>query len=334
MDKRLFEVCIPLLLILFVGRAMAQEPLPPMPPALPPIIEIDFDGVIGSIDAMFAGLTQSFAELPAAVVDQFFASFKGIAASFLESLLFLAKQFVVTNPDIAPMFPLWQLIVYIISLFYLMLFLVVGFLFLYSSFDAEKRVDAKKWFKSTVIMIAVVGASFYLYDLFLDLGAGVAGFLWSSEFETLFNAGELSSLNILLLMVYSGAVLLAFITFFIRHLFLLIGTAILPIALFLYFIQPLKAWGKMLLEIIFAAVLMQIIDVIIFIGAEAVWQQFEGLPDIAGWGPTMAFTLVAITNNAIIFFALLKAARTVNKEIPELVILAKTAGTAAMGAMA
>jgi len=299
----------------------------------PPIVNIDLGGVTDAINGMFSGLTQSLTALPAAAVDQFFASLQGLVAGFLTSLLFIAKVFMTTNPDITPMFPLWQTIVYVISLFYLMLFMIVGFLFLFSSIDAEKRTAAKQWFKSTVIMIAMVAASFQLYELFLALGAATANYLWAVEFESIFQASELTALNIVLLSVYSGAVLVAFITLFIRHLFLIMGAAIFPIALFFYFIPPLKAWGKMMLEILFAAVLMQIIDVIIFIGAEAVWQQFTGIPDIAGWAPTMAFCLIAITNTIIIVFALLKAARTVTQQLPELTAIVKTAGTAAIGAL-
>ena len=97
---------------------------------------------------------------------------------------------------------------------------------------------------------------------------------------------------------------------------------------------PLKPWGKMMLEILFAAVLMQIIDVIIFIGAEIVWQQFTGIPDIMGWAPTMAFALVAITNTIIIAFAVMKASKTVTQQMPEVVAIAKMAGSAAIGALA
>jgi hypothetical protein len=149
----------------------------------------------------------------------------------------------------------------------------------------------------------------------------------------MFQASELSALNIVLLIVFSGSVFVAFVTLFIRHLFLVMGAAIFPIALFFYFIPPLKAWGKMMLEIIFAAVLMQIIDVIIFVGAEVVWHQFTGMPDIMGWAPTMAFCLIAITNTIIILFALMKAARTVTQQLPEVTAIVKTAGTAAIGAL-
>lgn len=329
MDRKLFEICVPFLLLVILGRTFALETEP-----LPPVVNIDVSGVIDSINGMFSGLSQSIGAVPAAVVDQFFLVLQGFFASFLESMLSLAKLFMTSNPNIAPMFPLWQTIVYVISLFYLVIFLFVGFLFIFSSIDAEKRVAAKQWFKSTVIMIAAVSASFYFYELFLELGSAVASYLWSTEFETLFQANSLTSLNIVLLAVFSGAVFAAFVTFFVRYLFLVIGAAIFPIALFFYFMPTFKPWGKMMLEIIFAGVLMQIIDVIIFIGAEVVWQQFSGVQDIVGWAPTMAFCLVAIANTIIILFAVLKATKTVTQQLPEVVAIAKTAGTAAIGALA
>jgi hypothetical protein len=328
--KILWEVCIPLLFLGLGVRVFAQGgPLPPPPP----LVNIDLGVVVDSVNSMFSGLSQSLSDMPAAVVNLFFSVLQSFVADFLSSLLFVAKMFIVSNPDISPMLPLWQTIVYIISLFYLILFMVVGFLFLFSSIDAEKRLTAKQWFKNTIIMIVCVAASFYLYDLVLRIGAAIAGFLWSSEFEALFQASQLSELNIVLLAVYSIAVLGAFITFMIRYLFLFAGAAIVPIALFFYFIPPLKPWGKMLLEILFAAILMQIIDVIIFIACQTVWQQFAGVPDSAGWAPLTAFALIAFTNMAIIAFALMKAARTITKQLPELAIIAKTASSAAIGAM-
>ncbi len=333
--KKLIEICVPLLFLLLLGpRVFADDSGDP-----PVVVNIDLTSVTDAINNMFSGLNQALgglsetvSQIPQAMVDSFIGFFKNEFVGFLNPLLLLAKAFLTTNPDPEALFGLWQVIVYLISLFYLLLFLIVGLLFIFSSFDSKRRAVAKDWFKSIVFLVVGVNASFLFYSLFLGLGSAVANYLWVAEFEQLFSPSILSGLNFVLLFIYAGAVLIAFITFFVRYLLLLLGTVLFPIAIFFYFIPPLKAWGKMLFEILFAGVLMQIIDVIVFIGASAVWNQFAGFQDILGWAPIMAFCLVAIINVFILWFAGVKAAGVFNSEMPELVALVKTGSQAAIGA--
>jgi len=330
--KKLFEVCFPLFLLLLLGPRVFAAAQPPVVVDMSPVtnaINNMFSGLSGAL----SGLSTSISQIPQAVVDSFIAFFKNEFVNFLSPLLVLAKAFLTTNPDPQALYGLWQVIVYIISLFYLLLFLIVGLLFIFSSFDSARRATAKDWFKSTVFLVVGVNASFLFYSLFLGLGSGIANYLWVSQFEQLFSTNALSGLNFVLLLVYAGAVLIAFITFFVRYLLLLLGTVLFPIAIFFYFIPPLKTWGKMFLEILFAGVLMQIIDVIVFIGAAAVWNQFVGFQDIIGWAPIMAFCLVALINCFILWFAGVKAARVFSSEMPELVALIKAGGQAAIGAL-
>ncbi len=331
MNKRFLEIFVPLLFTLLLSQRVFADDT---------IVNVDLNPVTSAINNLFSGVNQSIANvqsvvsnLPGEVVKAFTDFFRQEFAGFLNPLLLLAKSFLTTNPDPQLLFGLWQTIIYIISLFYLLLFLIVGLLFLFSSFDSARRATAKEWFKSSIFLVVGVNASFMFYQLFLGLGAAVANYLWVSEFEQLFSNTLLSSFNMILVCVYSGSALLAFVTLFVRYLVLLLGTVLFPIGIFFYFIPPLKAWGKMLFELLFAAVLMQIVDVIVFIGASAVWKQFTGAPDIAGWAPIMAFSLIAIINSFMIVFSGMKAVNSITKEFPEVVAIAKFAGQTAIGAL-
>jgi len=321
------EICVPFFIVFllfpFVHAQSGNDQAP----------LIDFSGVINAINGMFSGVSKSLSDLPSNVLNSFTGFFRGELISFLNPLLSLAKLFITSNPDPNLMLGLWKTIVLIISFFYLLLFLVVGFMFLFSSFDSSRRLKAKEWLKGGILIVIGVNASFLLYSLFLSLSAGIAGFLWANELDPLFTPSALSALNLILLGVYSFNVMLAFITFFIRYLVLLIGVVLFPIAIFFYFIPPLKAWGKLFFEILFAMALMQVIDVIVFIGASMVWKQFISIPDIIGIAPAMAFILIAVINAFIIVFAALRAGRMMTKEFPEVMYAVKAGATSAVGAL-
>ncbi len=329
--KKLTEICVPLLFTLFlIPRAFAEGET----------TIIDFSGITTAINQMFSGLSTGLTEistgvtaLPNAIVNSFISFLTTEYINFLNPLLELARVFMTTNPDTSLMYSTWEMVAHLISLFYLVIFLGIGLLFVFSSLDAGKRLKAKEWFKQAIFLVVGVNASFAFYTLFLGLGAAMAEYLWLEEYASVFSNETLSLLNLVLLFVYGATVLLAFITLFIRYLILLLGTALIPLAVAFYFMPPLKAWGKMIIEILFACLLMQVVDVIIFIAASTVWKQFAGYPDILGWAPIMAFTLIAIVNTLILVFALLKALRTTAQQVPEVVAVGKAAGQAVIAGL-
>ncbi|MFH1224194.1 MAG: hypothetical protein V1676_00135 [Candidatus Diapherotrites archaeon] len=265
-----------------------------------------------------AGFWDPLNDLGKNFVDALMSGVKGEGVNFLASLLSLFKVFITTNPDPALMKPISDMVIYIISLFYLLIFLIVGLKFIIGSYDANQRAGAKDGLKKAVLMVIAVNASYTLYVLVLSIGSLIASALWTSELEPLFTSSSISSLNLFLLLAFGGTVLTAFITVVIRYIFLWIGAVLFPIGIFLYLIPQLQSWGKIPLNLIGAALFMQIIDVIILISAWMLETEFSAYPEMVGWAPTIAFSLIAITNICIMLFAIINAALAIVSHVPVL----------------
>ena len=141
------------------------------------------------------GLWESVAGLPAGIASSFFSSFSNLLAAFIQPLLDVAKLLLTANIDPFHFQSFWQIIVAIISSFYLLVFLVVGFKFLFGCYDAAQRKDAKEWFKKAILLVICVNASLLLYSLLLSLSSAVAMTIWNNQFEAVFSVSNLTALD-------------------------------------------------------------------------------------------------------------------------------------------
>jgi len=235
--------------------------------------------------------------------------------AFIQPLLETAKALITVNINPFDFQGLWLAIVSIISAFYLLLFLIVGLKFLFGCYDATHRKEAKEWFKNAVILVVAVNASLLLYSLLLNIGSAVALTLWSNEFEELFLVQNLGALDFIWAGIFAVNLFLAIVTLALRHLFLILGVALFPIGIFLYFIPPLKAYGRVLLNLIGAAVFVQVLDVIILIALQLFVEQFGGLPGMALLAPSLGFLFIFIANIAAAIIAVVKSLNDVGVKV-------------------
>ena len=254
-----------------------------------------------------AGLWDSVANLPGDVANALLDGIKQIVVDFVTPLLDLARDFITNNPNPANYQAHWQAVVTLISAFYLLIFLVVGFKFVIGSYDEVQRMEAKEWAKKAVFIVILVNASLLLYSLLLDVGSGTALYLWNSSYETLFQVQNLSALNLILVIFFALAVILALITLFARYLLVLTGIMAFPIGLFLYFVPPTQAYGKIILNTIGVVVFLQFVDVIALVASSLLLSEFSNNTQMQLLAPTMGFLLIAILNVALINFAFIKA---------------------------
>ncbi len=261
------------------------------------------------------GLWDAIIDLPGGIADAMLNSLNGMLVSFIEPMLEVAKALITINIDPFHFQDLWFTIISIISAFYLLLFLIVGFKFLYGSYDAVQRKEAKEWFKKAVILIIAVNASLLLYALILNLSSGIALTLWSSEFESLFIIENLNALDFLWLGTFGLFLFLAVITLVLRQIVLIAGVMLFPIGIFLYFIPPLKTYGSVITNILGVAIFMNVADVIILIAIQLFWTEFAYLPFINLLAPSLGFLFVALVNIGLIFVAVQKALSFVGIDI-------------------
>lgn len=309
--KRYLELLIPFLLmgLIFMSPAAHATGGNSNPP---PIVNITIDvqGIINSITGMASSLGTSITNIPTQVAGVFTGAIHGSLISLNNPLLNLSQALLTSNPDPSGLYGWWQSIILVISSCYLLLFLGIGFMFLFSSLNPEKRAAAKEWLKNAFMMIIMVSASYYLYALILQLGTAITQFLWTTSFHNFFDPNMFNSMGSITLIVYAIAVFLASITIFIRHVFLLLGVVLFPIGLFLYFVPPLQNWGKMIFNLIGIALFTQFIDVILFVASNQVMQTLAGNIG-ASLVPALAFVLIFIVNVLLMIYAVLKSAFSV-----------------------
>ena len=292
-------------LVLFSPLAHAQSSSGNNNPVIN--INIDVQGIIYSINGMAGNLGNTITSIPTQVASVFTGAIHGSLISLNNPLLNLSQTLLTTNPDPSGLYSWWQSMVLVISSCYLLLFLGIGFMFLFSSLNPEKRATAKEWLKNAFMMIVLVNISYYIYVLILQLATAITQYLWTTSFLNFFDPNMFNSMGSITLIVYAIAVILSAITIFIRHVFLLIGVVLFPLGLFLYFIPPLQNWGRMTFNLIGIALFTQFIDVILFVASNHIMLNLAGNSG-ASFVPALAFMLIFIVNVLLMIYAVLKSA--------------------------
>lgn len=274
------------------------------------------------------GLWDSITTLPQDTAQAFVNVLEGMIVSFIEPMLEIVKVLFTVNIDPLVFTDYWLLIVSVISAFYIILFLLVGFKFLFGSYDAKQRAEAKEWAKKAVLLVLTVNASLVMYSLLLNLSSSVATTLWSTEFESLFIIENIATLDLIWLSLFSATLFLAVVTIIVRHMFLILGVMLFPIGLFLNFIEPLKVYGSAILNLIGGAAFMNVLDVLVLIAVQLFVTEFSYLSMIGIVAPTLGFLFVALMNITLFIVAILKALNSMGVNINVSQVVKTVAGVA------
>jgi len=318
--RKWFEFFLPMILLVSL--------LTPLAHAEGFNINIDVSGIINAVNGNTSSnasamndtkstLNNSITGLPFDIFGLFTNSIKNSLRNFNTSLLGLAEELLSANPDPELMVGWWQAIVTVISAFYLIVFLVIGFSFLISGDSVVKREQSKEWLKNAVIMIIGVTISFYLYGLILGLSTGITKFLWITGFEQFFDSAVFSGTGIFMLIAFSGTIGLALVTLLLRYLFLLIGVILFPIGIFLYLTPKFESWGKIIFNFLGVMLAIQFVDVIVLIGTQQAIIQLTGNVGLEFVLP-LGFLIIAITNVTMIVCSILQSAMSIANNAPAL----------------
>lgn len=222
-----------------------------------------------------------------------------------------AIRYLLTEPvNINVFHSFWAVIIYVISLFYGLFFLFAGFNFMISGYDAAKRERAKNWFRNIVLMVLLVQASFFLYDIIIELGSlltsGVINLIPANFFKLTIDNITNIGLEIALLIPYLLTLIVTMLLLGLRYLMVSIGVVLFPIGLFMYFISPLQSYGEMILNILLAGIFVPFFVAILLFGASAlmnvgVFANFKMILVMT------AFCAVNLLMIGLVIFALLKA---------------------------
>jgi len=215
----------------------------------------------------------------------------------------------------------WAVIIYILSMFYGFLLLMVGFRFLVSGYSVEQREKAKSGLRNIIIMIVLVQASFFLYSLALDLSSSVSVIVFNMIKDEFFliTADNIANLGLelIFLIPYVASVTITLIFLSIRYICVSVGVIFFTIGLFLYFIGSLKSYGELILNYLGVLISLPFLYSLIFLASAKIleiptFQNFKILVMIG------AFSLVNLITIFIILFVIIKTANAVSSPIKQI----------------
>lgn len=203
------------------------------------------------------------------VSDAFFDTLVTWVNAPLDPILTGINYLLVEPVILSPFKGIWSIILYLLGFFYLIMLAFAGFKFLTSGTNILAREQAKEWLKNTFLVFIFTSASFYMYELIVDLGSTVTTAFVSLVPETFFrltidNITNVS-LQFVFFLVYLLVLLITLVSLALRYILVAIGVIFAPLALFCYFIPPLKSYGSMYLNVVGIAVFSPVIHALIII---------------------------------------------------------------------
>ena len=249
--------------------------------------------------------------LAACIPEKFYEYTLNLINAPLKPLLSLTKGLLTEPVNVEIFKHFWMIMVYIISIFYSLYFLIAGFNFLIAGFDVSRKEKAKQWLKNTLLMIFFVQASYFLYTAILELSsllsAGTINMINPEFFMiTIDNLANLG-LEISFGIFYVITLLATDILLGLRYITVSSGVVFFPLGLFLYFTPPLRTYGKLILNVLIVTIFLPFIQSLMLLCASMlleipIFKNFKILIMIS------AFTLLNLTMLFLIIFAIIKSA--------------------------
>ncbi len=213
---------------------------------------------------------------------------------------------------------MWAIIIYLLSMFYALFILFAGFNFMISGYDPAKREKAKEWLRNIMIMIVLIQSSYFIYQLVTNLSSIMTSATLTLIDPNFFLIGTngINDLGISLLFsfAYISTLILTSIILVIRYAFVVIGVILLPIAIFFYFIPPLKQYGSLIMNFLGISIFITFFDSIMLAG-------FSKLVNVGIFGSMKiivlisAFIFISVIMLLLLLFSIVKAGLNVYTEI-------------------
>ena len=237
----------------------------------------------------------------------------GIINAPIYPLLILTKSLLTEPVNLSLFSSLWAIILYVISLFYGILMLYSGFNFMFSGYDAVKRAKAKQWFMNIFLMIVLIQASFFIYELVLDieslLTAGMINLVDDTFFlitaDNIVNIG----LQFFFAVFYVLTLLVTVLLLTLRYIVVAVGVVFVPIGIFCYFIPPLNSFGRLIFNFLGVCIFATFFNSLIFLVCSQLIQieLFESFKILV---MISAFSMANFLMFYLMFFSAIKSAIT------------------------
>ena len=269
---------------LFIAIAHAegsQEEPPEQPPFDPTILEILIDFILSIINAPLQ-----------------------LLLGWIHSLMVEP-----VNPSL--FLGIWSIITYILSLFYGLILLFIGFKFLFSGYSPEQRDSAKRNLTNIIIMIVLIQSSYILYCAGLEIAGALTGAIFKiiDPHFFLFTIDNIPNifLQFILEIPYIIHLVLTLVLLALRYIVVICGVALFPIGIFCYMIEPLQAYGRLILNVLLVIAILPFFYAIVFLASSMllgipIFQNMKIILMIA------SFTIINFGTLIALAFVIIKAA--------------------------
>lgn len=200
----------------------------------------------------------------------------------------------------------WTIINYILSTLYVLLLLYAGIKFMTSGHDVLKKEKARELIKNIIILIVSVQASFYIYELIVFFGSALTQGMFSLV-NTNFFSPDLNIDYFLYLAPYYLMILITSLLLIIRYAIVCMGVILFPIALFCYFIEPLKKYGEMTINFLLINIFMGFLVSIVTLAFSKI-STLSVFDDFQMLLLTACFLMINLLIVYFSYFALIKSA--------------------------
>jgi len=256
--------------------------------------------------------------LATCIPEKMFDFFLNILNAPIQPLLNLVKSLLTEPINVSLFTSLWAIILYTISLFYGLLLVYAGFNFMISGYDAQKRSKAKEWLKNILIMIVLVQASYFLYEIVIDIGSLLTTAIINLIDESFFLITADNLINIGLQFFFAAfyviTLIITTILLAIRYIIVAVGVVFVPLGVFFYFIPPLQDYGKFIFNFLGICIFMTFFDALVFL----VCSELTNIPIFADIKILVMIGAFSISNLLMIylmFFSAIKSALQIGKNI-------------------
>jgi hypothetical protein len=220
-------------------------------------------------------------------------------------------------------------IIYVLSLFYGIILIYVGFKFIISGESPAEREKAKTFLRNTIIMMILVQTSYYIYELIISISSALTSSFLNIAGNNVFIINSVTDSNIGLELIYGCMYVITLIItvnfLVLRYIFVSLGVIFFVIAIFFYFIPFLHSFGKLILNSLIMVIFLPVFYSLVFLGISRLLNtsslDYMNLLFIIG-----AFSLIIIGTIFLYCFIIIKAASGVIKVAAPVIQIAKLAG--------
>ena len=242
-----------------------------------------------------------------------------------EPILNLIRKLLSEAVSISIFSGVWATIVYVLSMFYGLSLVWIGFKFIVSEGSPEKREEAKDDLKNTIIMMILIQGSYHLYELILAVSSAltrvILNLINSSFFHLKLAEGFNFGFDLIWAFFYVISLMIVLVILLLRYLSVSSGVIFFPIGILCYFFSPLSQYGKLIINWTMTLIFIPLFFSIIFLIGDKV-SHLSAFKDFKTLIMVGSLNLIIISTLLILLFVAIKAAFQINK-VKKVITLSK-----------